>query len=128
DPERAFAFDSTRRATLSIGTFGWSAGHFETPSIGELRSRSTGEGGIGRLWVFEGISPATDIGALQAAGGGRSLFQVASQFNCLESPGPSIVPVAEYFSDFTQGPRASISAFPATLQRHYAARGSDGQF
>src|SRR3989442_929187 len=55
-----------------------------------------------------------------------SLFQVASQFNCLESPGEFVVPVAEYFNDPTQGPRASISAFPGTLVRHYAAPAPDG--
>src|SRR5207237_739638 len=42
-------------------------------------------------------------------------------FNCLEAPGSFVTPVAEYFHDPTQGPRASISAFPATLVRHYAA-------
>jgi hypothetical protein len=51
---------------------------------------------------------------------------VASQFNCLESPGPRITPVESYFHDPTQGPRASISAFPGTLLRHYAAPGVRG--
>ncbi len=37
-----------------------------------------------------------------------------------------MTPVARYFSDPTQGPRAAISAFPATLLRHYAAPGADG--
>ena len=35
--------------------------------------------------------------------------------------------VCEYFHDPTQGPRASISAFPGTLLRHYAAPGRDGR-
>jgi hypothetical protein len=35
--------------------------------------------------------------------------------------------VAHYFRDPTQGPRASISAFPATLLRHYSAPGSAGE-
>ena len=52
---------------------------------------------------------------------------MASQFNCLESPGPHITPVANYFSDPTQGPRASISAFPGTLLRHYDAPGGNGK-
>ncbi|HET7501498.1 MAG TPA: hypothetical protein VFK02_10860, partial [Kofleriaceae bacterium] len=79
-----------------------------------------------RLWIFDGASPATDIGALQATAAPGSLFQVASQFNCLEAPGAFVVPVADYFHDSTQGPRASISAFPATLVRHYAAPAPDG--
>jgi hypothetical protein len=126
DPASAFAFDPKGLATLSADGRSWCAGRFETPSIGELQTRTSANGGAARLWVFDGVSPATDIGALQATGGGRCLFQVASQFNCLESPGPRIVPVASYFSDWTQGPRASISAFPATLQRHYAAPAHDG--
>ena len=35
-------------------------------------------------------------------------------------------PVAEYLHDPTRGPRASISAFPATLVRHYAAPAPNG--
>src|SRR5207302_917673 len=53
--------------------------------------------------------------------------RAAAQFNCLESPGPFITPVAHYFHDYTQGPRASISAFPGTLLRHYAAPGAYGK-
>ncbi len=34
--------------------------------------------------------------------------------------------VASYLHDPTQGPRASISALPGVLVRHYAARGPDG--
>lgn len=120
-------FDSSGLATLRASGATWSAGRFETPSIGELRAR-VGEGsGEARLWVFEGASPATDIGALQATADGRPLFQVASQFNCLESPGPSVVPVSRYFSDPTQGPRAAISAFPGTLLRHYRVLGDHGR-
>src|SRR5690606_7246210 len=35
-------------------------------------------------------------------------------------------PVAHYVHDNTQGPRASISALPATLLRHYQAPDEDG--
>src|SRR5262249_24955810 len=83
-------------------------------------------GGQARLWVLDGAGPATDIGSLQATAGERALFQVASQFNCLESPGPFVVPVADYFHDPTHGPRASVSAFPGTLLRHYSAPGPAG--
>src|SRR5207244_9763794 len=80
-----------------------------------------------RLWVLDGASPATDVGSLQGTAEEGTLFQVASQFNCLESPGPFVASVSEYFNDFTQGPRASISAFPATLLRHYAAPGPNSE-
>ena len=121
DPQTAFDVDSSGLATLTVDGASWCAGRFRTPSIRDLRERVSAGRGTARLWVFDGVSAATDIGALQANAGGRPLFQVASQFNCLEAPAPTIVPVANYFSDNTQGPRASISAFPATLQRHYAA-------
>ena len=128
DPASAFAFDSTGLASLRVGAHTWQAGRFETPSIGELRQRVRARQGTGqaRLWVFDGASPATDIGSLQATSGDNTLFQVASQFNCLEAPGPFVTPVTRYLSDPTQGPRAAISAFPATLLRHYAAPGADG--
>src|SRR5581483_7785035 len=84
-------------------------------------------GGRLRLWVLDGAHPATDVGGLQATAPPGSLFQAASQFNCLESPGPYVTPGAQYFRDKTQGPRASISAFPGTLLRHYAAPRRDGE-
>ena len=126
DPQTAFDFDSSGLATLTVDGASWCAGRFCTPSIRDLRERVSADRGTARLWVFDGVSAATDIGALQATAGGRPLFQVASQFNCLEAPAPTIVPVANYFSDNTQGPRVSISAFPATLQRHYAAPDREG--
>ena len=132
DPEASFHFDAAGAGTLRTAEASFPAGRFETPSIGDLRKRAAaartgGAGGRVRLWVLDGASPATDIGSLQATAGPSTLFQVASQFNCLESPGPHITPVADYFSDPTQGPRASISAFPGTLLRHYAAPGGDGK-
>jgi hypothetical protein len=123
----AFEIDATGMATLRVGERSWCAGRFATPSIGERQAQlSAGRGGRESLWVFVGGGPVTDIGALQATAGGSPLFQVASQFNCLKSPGEWIVPVACYDEDSTQGPRAAFSAFPAALQRHYAAPGRDG--
>src|SRR5581483_703047 len=86
DPNGAFTFDATGRATLTTTDGTWQAGHFETPSIGELRGRvaSAPVGTVGsaaRLWVLDGASPVTDIGSLQATAGEQALFQVASQFN-----------------------------------------------
>ncbi len=129
-PETSFHFDAAGTGTLRTRDADIPAGRFETPSIGALRKqvaavRTGGARGRVRLWVLDGASPATDIGSLQAATGPGTLFQVASQFNCLESPGPYLTPVANYFSDPTQGPRASISAFPGTLLRHYAAPDDD---
>lgn len=57
------------------------------------------------------------------------LFQVASQFNCLEFGGPDVTPedgITDYAHDSTQGPACSLAAAPATLYRNYFAQvGSD---
>jgi len=125
DPAGSFRYDADGFATLQ----GFAAGRFETPSLGELRTRANALAKPGprvRLWVMDGTNPLTDIGALQGSAAPDSLFQVASQFNCLESPGPHLVRVGDYFFDPTQGPRASISAYPGTLLRHYQAPAPDG--
>ncbi|NLV44049.1 MAG: hypothetical protein GXY07_06075 [Candidatus Hydrogenedentes bacterium] len=131
-PEDSFHFDRDETGILRTGETRFSVGRFEAVSISDLQRRAIAvrekvTGGRVRLFILDGVSPATDIGSLQATAGPETLFQVASQFNCLESPGPYITSVANYFNDPTQGPRASISAFPGTLLRHYAAPGKDGE-
>eukprot|EP00435_Cladocopium_sp_Y103_P010994 s4208_g2.t2 len=60
-------------------------------------------------------------------------FQVASQFNCLEFVGPSVVPedgITAYVMDRTQGPACSIACGPATAFRNFfvpMASGQEGQ-
>jgi hypothetical protein len=134
DPATAIVVGTDGHATLHARGQRWRAGRFEVLPIGTLRTRAmsardaAGRPAAGRrLWVLDGSSPAKDIGALQATAAAGSLFQVASQFNCLEAPSPEVVPIAAYLHDSTQGPRASISAFPGTFVRHYAAPGPDGQ-
>lgn len=132
-PERAFTVDESGLARLSVEAGSWSAGRFSTPTIGELRERARAVAagrprGTTRLFLNTGPGAHVDIGALQGSAKDGTLFQVASQFNALEAPSPGILPVRRYFSDPTQGPRASISAFPATLLRHYRAPGHDGPF
>lgn len=130
-PERAFRFGADGSAALSVGGRRYQAGRFEVLPLCELRARALagrrwGGEGRRRLWVLDGSAPITDIGALQACAAPGTLFQVASQFNCLEAPGAYVVPVHRYLADPTQGPRASISAFPGTLLRHYAAPTATG--
>ncbi len=133
-PERCFTFDGDGQATLVAAGHAFAAGRFTTPQIGELRARvgrradAHLKGGHGRLLlsVLRGAHPLSDIGTLQATAAPRTLFQVASQFNCLEAPGPQLVPVRDYVHDYTQGPRASVSAFPGTFLRHYRAPAADG--
>lgn len=132
DPAAAFSFDPEGHATLRVDSRTWAAGRFEVVSIAELRARAKpiAQPGahLARFSVIRGADAAADIGSLQAAAGPGTLFQVASQFNALEAPGPYLVPVQNYVKDPTQGPRASVSAFPGTFLRHYAAPGAQGRF
>lgn len=133
DPRACIRFDHAGEATIYAAGRRYQGGRFEVLALRELerrareaRERAGQPAARVRLWVISGTSPATDVAALQATAPPGSLFQVASQFNCLESPGAFVARVAEYFHDPTQGPRASISAFPGTLVRHYAAPARDG--
>ncbi|MBY0552424.1 MAG: hypothetical protein K2W95_34405 [Candidatus Obscuribacterales bacterium] len=131
-PSDAFSFDTSGYATLNVNGQTWAAGCFATASIEMLKRQAQNLRGEvacarARLWVLDGACPATDIGSLQATSD-DTLFQVASQFNCLEAPDEYITAVANYFDDYTQGPRASISAFPATLLRHYSAPDKRGSY
>jgi hypothetical protein len=133
DPVQRIRFNDAGEATVYAAGRSFRGGRFETPALCALRTRALATRERAgrpraalRLWVMDGASPVSDIGALQAAAAPGSLFQVASQFNCLESPGAFVTDVASYVHDPTQGPRASISAFPGTLVRHYAAPAPDG--
>jgi protein-tyrosine phosphatase len=120
----AFSFDEQGFATLQAAARSFAAGRFSTPSIAELRHRLPAKPQYPAklsLAVLSGAHPLSDIGTLQATAGPNDVFQVASQFNGLEAPDACVVPVLDYLHDYTQGPRASISAFPGVLLRHYAA-------
>jgi hypothetical protein len=132
NPTGVIQFDAQGFATISADDSTYAGGRFELVSLGELarrvkaRGRPVGPAPTLRLSVLTGADPLVDIGALQATADRDTLFQVASQFNCLEAPGQRLTTVANYFGDSTQGPRASISAFPGTIVRHYAAPRSNG--
>jgi hypothetical protein len=132
-PNETITFDAQGHATVRAEGQEFAGGVFAVRSIAALKAavaaRDTAPTGTVCLSVVEGSDPITDIGALQAMAHAGTLFQAASQFNCLEAPGPRLTTVTRYLSDPTQGPRASISAFPATLVRHYAAPdGAAGRF
>ena len=96
-------------------------GHFETPSLAELRVR-------GHDAANELASPIAvenqvgDVRRLHAdPASDLSLFQVASQFNCLEMIGPDVTPergVTRYATDHTQGPACAVAAGAATIYRN----------
>ena len=131
-PNDCFVEDAQGNVTLYAAGQRYHAGRFEVLPLRTLkerarhaRDRNRTRPARVRLFVCDGAGTGTDIGALQAFSPPGSLFQVASQFNCLEAPGAFITDVADYLHDPTQGPRASVSAFPGTLLRHYGAPGAE---
>jgi len=105
----------------------FSVGSLETPSLGELRSRTThlGQAAPSRVSIVQG-----DVRKLHAEPeNAGALFQVASQFNLLEMVGPDVSPedgVGRYQSDHTQGPACAMAAGAATIFRNYLVRFPDG--
>jgi hypothetical protein len=97
-------------------------GLLETPSLGELRARTQPHVSslAGTLKVSQVVA---DVAALHRdPANAGALFQVASQFNLLEMPSPSITPehgVTRYADDHTQGPACAIAAGGATIYRNY---------
>ncbi len=105
--------------TSSVNGRAFDAGHFETPSIAELRSRVGPPQGRPTVRHVE----IGDILELHAAQENRdAMFQVASQLNCLEFADPRETPedgITAYASDPTQGPACSLAAAAATVYRNY---------
>ncbi|MFK7769508.1 MAG: hypothetical protein AB8B55_20005 [Mariniblastus sp.] len=99
------------------------AGEFSTPLLSELRKSinipSTNQRAV-RVNELVG-----DVQSLhQSSANEHAVFQVASQFNCLEMVGPSVTPergVGIYENDLTQGPACSICCGAGTIFRNYFA-------
>lgn len=49
----------------------------------------------------------------------KSLFQVASKFNCLEFTQPPEKGITDYIFDETQGPQCALATAPSTFYRNY---------
>ena len=92
-------------------------GRLTTPSLEALRSAVADTGpGV----VSEVVADVTDLHTNPANHG--AVFQVASQFNLLEMPIPSVTPldgVDGYSTDQTQGPACAIACGGATIFRNY---------
>ena len=112
-------------ARYGIGVFG-------TPSLGELRAEVARLAAARERPASGGASSFRNVLGDAAKFHGDNpgaTFQVASQFNCLEFVGPSVVPedgVAGYAHDRTQGPCCAIACGAATVYRNYFAD-VDGQ-
>jgi hypothetical protein len=124
-----FAVHGTRLRSLANGR-DFAIGRFSTPSLASLRSRGR-QRRRGRLSLrHEVIGDVLELHA--QPDNADALFQVASQFNCLEFAGPDELPehgVTRYDDDPTQGPACALAAAAATVYRNYFApvAGKHGQ-
>lgn len=109
----------TLRSHANGRTFG--VGRFSTPTLATLRAAAPKVRGTLRV-RHEVID---DVLTLHAQPDNRgAVFQVASQFNCLEFADPREVPedgVTMYADDPTQGPACALAAAAATVYRNYFA-------
>lgn len=103
-------------------------GKFETPSVEELDMRLQElelelcvQENNEHVLTFENISG--NVEALHLCPVHRnSVFQAASQFNCLEMPHPNKTPnhgITNYITDSTQGPACAMACPAGTLYRNY---------
>lgn len=98
------------------------AGRFELVTLAELRARPSAALKRGRTTSRPVVGDARALHADPAFRG--ATFQVASQFNVLEMPAPSVTPehgVSGYAHDHTQGPACAMAAGAATIWRNYFA-------
>ncbi len=110
--------DGTRLYS-TVNKRSFDAGFFSTPSLSALR-RNAASGDGNHIRAAECIG---DVRSLhQDTANANAVFQVASQFNCLEMAAPQIVPedgVGIYQNDWTQGPACAICAGAGTIFRNY---------
>ena len=96
------------------------AGEFTTPVLEHLRTMVEIPTSGKQIQVAEVVA---DVQSLhQDPSNENAVFQVASQFNCLEMVSPNTVPeagVGIYQNDWTQGPACCICAGAGTIFRNY---------
>merc|ERR1719186_809961 len=93
--QKCFKFDkSTNILTSRANSRRFHVGPFETPSVKELQEKVKATSSIyenlGGLTFQNIVDNVTDLTLDQEHAG--SVFQVASQFNCLEMVGPDVTP------------------------------------
>lgn len=105
------------------------AGVFTTPTVADLEQRGLLQPAThvsNTVAIVEG-----DVASLQAQPENNgAVFQVASQFNCLEFVNQHVTPengVTGYIRDRTQGPAAAVSCGAAAVFRNYFVFGGEPQ-
>ena len=121
-----------------INNRAFDVGRFSTPSLSELREQventrySAKRDGPPALKITHYVVSDIYKEHMNPLNEG-AMFQVASQFNCLEFVSPQVVPergVTGYISDPTQGPACSLACSAATVYRNYfvpTPAGNEGQ-
>ena len=106
--------------TSRVNNRSFCAGEFTTPTLKTLRQATQLPTSGSTIRIDEMIA---DVQSLhQDSANADAVFQVASQFNCLEMAAPHIVPedgVGIYQNDWTQGPACCICAGGGTIYRNY---------
>ncbi|KAK3251577.1 hypothetical protein CYMTET_39096 [Cymbomonas tetramitiformis] len=128
DTRKQFTIDEANILTSKSTGQSFLVGPFECLSTNELRIRlqqlNKADRALGPA-TFHNI--ADNVRSLhQDPKNSGALFQVASQFNCLEMVGPSISPqdgISRYSRDPTQGPACALACPAATLFRNYFVSG-----
>jgi hypothetical protein len=103
------------------------AGHFSTPTVEQLRAMVRPHLDRKGEFTFEHKIVGNILN--EHAKYPNATFQGASQFNCLEMPGPNVIPeagVTGYYSDNTQGPACALACAAGTIVRNYFVE-LDGQ-
>ena len=133
-----FVFDEEKKTLFSKGNSTYfDVGPFEVLSVSQLNEKRArlasfkadiSDAGVDGL-TFENV--IGDVRTLiRDPRNNGSVFQVASQFNCLEMVGPKVTPeagVTIYSKDPTQGPACAIACPAATVFRNYFVNGT-GQY
>eukprot|EP00992_Anisonema_acinus_P011947 TRINITY_DN7785_c0_g1_i1.p1 TRINITY_DN7785_c0_g1~~TRINITY_DN7785_c0_g1_i1.p1 ORF type:complete len:392 (+),score=88.97 TRINITY_DN7785_c0_g1_i1:60-1178(+) len=107
-------------------------GRFETPTLGDLRNRALAalkaQPELAGTLTYNHEKTFDVMADTALPERKNAVFQVASQFNCLEFPSSHVTPeagVTPYVYDNTQGPACAVAAAPATVYRNYFARVGD---
>lgn len=118
-----FKLSKNKRHLMSrVNNREYTCGTFSTPSLKELKEQANDiDMIIGKPRVKHIVTDDIML-EHEKSENRRAMFQVASQFNCLEFSGPGYTPemgITGYIHDATQGPACSLAAPAATVYRNY---------
>jgi hypothetical protein len=136
ETRKRFQFDpATTVLKSSANDREFHVGKFEVLSLAELKARLSETArdenyeNLGQLKFSVVCGSVNTIHKKSESSG--SVFQAASQFNCLEMVGPGVTPehgITQYAIDRTQGPACALACSAGTVYRNYfATNGSNGQ-